>query len=403
MLAQAWAKAGQAERARQRCQDILRDHPRQPLALALLGDLCLAEDQLEAALNFYEQALLEAPEQPHLLAKRDACQVKLESAWPSAPDGRLCLWRQKRFASHRGGWGYALDALRPLHHHAGIHFEGSLEHHFSGPGPGTPIERPWVGFLHNAASMPDWYMPHLRPQALLAHSSFKRSLEYCQGLFTLSEELARWLRPATGKPVCALYYPSEIPPCQFQPERFLQNQQRCVVQVGWWLRRLGSIFRLPLGVNNPAGYSKIFLVTHPFPEARKVMQDLMDRDPQGHPPACPNTRELNQLSDQDYDQLLTSNLAFLDLYDSSANTAVVECLARATPLLVNRLPAVEEYLGSDYPLYFGSLEEAAAKALDLDLVIKTHQYLLNCPGRSRLSQPYFCQAMRESAIYRALT
>jgi hypothetical protein len=32
-------------------------------------------------------------------------------------------------------------------------------------------------------------------------------------------------------------------------------------------------------------------------------------------------------------------------------------LARGTPLLVNRLPAVEEYLGPDYPLFYADLSQ----------------------------------------------
>ena len=59
---------------------------------------------------------------------------------------------------------------------------------------------------------------------------------------------------------------------------------------------------------------------------------------------------------EEYDDLLSKNIIFIDLYDASANTVVVECIARKTPLLVTRLDAVIEYLGKDYPLYFDNLE-----------------------------------------------
>ena len=39
-----------------------------------------------------------------------------------------------------------------------------------------------------------------------------------------------------------------------------------------------------------------------------------------------------------------------------------------TPIVINRLPAVVEYLGADYPFYFNSLEEARDKALNFDLI-----------------------------------
>ena len=41
----------------------------------------------------------------------------------------------------------------------------------------------------------------------------------------------------------------------------------------------------------------------------------------------------------------------LSLVDASANNAVIDCIARATPLLVNPHPAVIEYFGADYPTY----------------------------------------------------
>ena len=49
------------------------------------------------------------------------------------------------------------------------------------------------------------------------------------------------------------------------------------------------------------------------------------------------------------------------LHGASANNMVIECIARATALLVNPLPAVVEYLGEGCPFYFRSLAEAAEK------------------------------------------
>jgi hypothetical protein len=93
---------------------------------------------------------------------------------------------------------------------------------------------------------------------------------------------------------------------------------------------------------------------------------------------------------------------FLDLYASSANNGVIEAIARATPTLINKLPATIEYFGKDYPLFFDTLEEAAAKALDYDLIEKAHQYLLTCETRSKLDGNYFKNSLEESSIYQSL-
>lgn len=116
-----------------------------------------------------------------------------------------------------------------------------------------------------------------------------------------------------------------------------------------------------------------------------------------------NTETRRYAPNAEYDELLSRNLVYLDLHDASANNAVVECIARATPLLVNRLPAVVEYLGADYPFYFDSLQEAAEKALDFELVRRSHEYLLTCPTRAMLTPAYFLDSLRRSAVYQRLS
>jgi len=115
-----------------------------------------------------------------------------------------------------------------------------------------------------------------------------------------------------------------------------------------------------------------------------------------------NTVTLDRLDDQNYDTLLTQNLVFLDLYDSSANNAIIECIARATPILVNPLPAVVEYLGEDYPFYFSNLNEAAEKSKDNNLVLETHKYLLNLETRKKLTREYFLDSFKNSEVYKLL-
>ena len=76
--------------------------------------------------------------------------------------------------------------------------------------------------------------------------------------------------------------------------------------------------------------------------------------------------------------------------------------SRATPLLINPLPGVIEYLGADYPLYFETLAEAAAKALDTSLLLETHEYLKSCETRPKLSADYFLNSFRDSQVYRSI-
>lgn len=61
---------------------------------------------------------------------------------------------------------------------------------------------------------------------------------------------------------------------------------------------------------------------------------------------------LSTLANGDYDRLLQQTVVFLNLVDCSAANTVVECIVRNTPVIVNRHPAVAEYLGALYPGFY---------------------------------------------------
>jgi hypothetical protein len=111
---------------------------------------------------------------------------------------------------------------------------------------------------------------------------------------------------------------------------------------------------------------------------------------------------ISRLSNADYDRLLSESVVFLDLIDASAVTTIVECLARCTPLLINPLPGVQEYLGKDYPLYFRSLDEAATKLEEPSVVNAAHQHMVENPLRSRLSPQQFLNEFAETETYRTV-
>jgi hypothetical protein len=82
------------------------------------------------------------------------------------------------------------------------------------------------------------------------------------------------------------------------------------------------------------------------------------------------------LSNAEYDDVLSKNVVVAKMYDSSVNNAIIECIVRNTPILVNRLASAEEYLGKDYPFFFENDEEANQKISDVELIFKTHEYLV---------------------------
>jgi hypothetical protein len=203
-----------------------------------------------------------------------------------------------------------------------------------------------------------------------------------------------------------LTHPTEIPDRQFDFQAFLANPHKKVVQIGWWLRKLHSLYQLPLAKDNSLGYEKVRL-GFLFDSAEAMFAQIMKAEARIYQieiddAYLANTTIMQHIPDNEYDDLLSTNIAFVDLYDSSANNAIIECIARATPLLVNPLPAVKEYLGEDYPMYFNTLAEAAAKALDTSLILETHQYLKSCETRQKLSAEYFLDSFCNSEVYRSI-
>lgn len=443
LLARAWRLKGQTELARRALDNLLGDAPDHVGLHIEMGDLLLEEGRLEDAVRYYGNALDLEPDHPSLQFRRDylsglsgADSAQSEAVPPDHPRGRLNLLGQKRFGFHRSGWNVALDALTPLHHSRGVLFDGFVENNFawkhwrdgireaavlrrlmaqgafeelatSEEQGIVPYNRPWVGFFHNPHRMPHWFHYQESPQSILSKDIWRDSVRHCLGLFVLTRYQAEWLRTQVDVPVSVLTHPTEIPQSQFSYEAFESSSDRRIVQVGWWLRRLNAIYELPVARNNPLGYKKIRLVPRFFDDADNYLRSLMQKEMEELQIEIPaeyaeNTVDVQHLPDAEYDELLSSNIVFLNLYDAGANCAIVECIARATPVLVNRLPPVVEYLGNDYPFYYVTLEEAAAKAIDTRLIRQTHRYLRSSPMREQMSPDRFRRQLRASIVFRSL-
>jgi hypothetical protein len=62
-------------------------------------------------------------------------------------------------------------------------------------------------------------------------------------------------------------------------------------------------------------------------------------------------------SNSEYEKLFVNSCLFIDLEDSCANNTILECIKFNTPIIINKIPAIVEYLGENYPLYIQDPEE----------------------------------------------
>ncbi|MBC8416780.1 glycosyltransferase [bacterium] len=328
-------------------------------------------------------------------------------------NGKLNFGTQPVFSSHRSGWQYAMDALLPLHNSNGVRFDGFLENNFTWnyecyvrqKSDIIPYKKPWVGFFHNPANYPEWFMGHNSLDKIIKRKLFKRSMKHCKGIYTLSTSLADYLRSELKIEVNTVYHPTEIPKTLFDFGKYISQKKKKIVSIGYWLRKLNSIYCLPF--HKFSGFSKHRLIPYTAKAPKETIDRLIQKEREEEGICVPdayadNTYNIERLDDEEYDEMLSNSIVFLDLYDSSANNAVIECIARGTPIVINRIPSTEEYLGKDYPLFFDDLDHARCLIKNDYMIYKGHRYLMHCEMRRKLSSEYFLNSMLNSNIYRSL-
>lgn len=262
----------------------------------------------------------------------------------------------------------------------------------------VPYRQPWTGFLHNPPGIPEWHETASAPQHILALPEWQESLLQCRGLFTFSAAMRDWLKARLTVPIEALIHPTECPARVFDVERFFGLERPRIVQVGAWLRRIHSIALL-----NVTKLRKSCLMPRQDggEYLKTVVQKERDHEP-GARAADWSTVEVLPYHDADaYDGLLSESIVFLDLYDTVVNNTVIECIVRGTPIVCNRLPALVELLGEEYPLFFSSLEEAAQKAENFDLIRAAAKHLSAIPKQQFTGTAFAC-SIADGAIYRSL-
>jgi hypothetical protein len=135
----------------------------------------------------------------------------------------------------------------------------------------------------------------------------------------------------------------------FDYSKYIQNKNKKLIQIGQQLRRVSSIYKI-----HAPHHKKIWLTGN---SDMRQMMELMYNDARENNVLINKSVQVQYVIEKEYDELLTENIVFIDLYDSAANNTVLECIVRKTPIILNRTPGVVEYLGEAYPLFYKNIEE----------------------------------------------
>jgi hypothetical protein len=292
---------------------------------------------------------------------------------------KLRLSQSFAWPEHRHGWAYVESIIADtMCCDDGTVLVSAIEERLYNLGP---IETPWVGIVHQVPRHDLPRYPDLT--RLLAHDDWKASLPHCLGLWALCDYTRQFLvENGVGVPVGVLPYVTPHDVVGFDWSGFAAMVPRRLLHIGQYQRNFQTFFDLQV-----PGWCKQLLKP---PKWEMRSEGVIFND---------SVEVLDRVDGAAYDEMLRLSIVVLDLLDAAANTTVVECMARATPICVNNVGGVAEYLGPDYPLYHdGNIEEVLH---DEPRLKAAHDYLSE--RRSGLPTAKDFQArMQSSAVYMSL-
>lgn len=259
----------------------------------------------------------------------------------------LCNWD-----NHNSGWNYVSEnLLNSIHDNNSslIFYTNGVETEFIESN--KEIKNNWIGILHLVPGKEINYL-------IKTNKTWLNSLNNCKGLFCLSNYVSEHIKNLTGNKIKVetLYHPTAPATQNFDWNKYCKNKNKNILFIGKWLRNINFFEKLNLKL------PKIVLGEN--------LNDVKNEN---------NITFLPRLSSVEYDEILSKNIVFLNLYNSSANNIVLECIERKTPLIINRLPALEEYLGKNYLGFYETIEEAKNKINCKKTIYFIHEYLKKLP------------------------
>lgn len=291
-----------------------------------------------------------------------------------------------RTGVHRHGWKYVIDNLsnslcsyqsslikcdlyvdRTFHWNREVMIEAGI----------IPYKTHWIGFIHHTLYQDDSGYNCIQ---LLKCKEFIESLKVCKGLIVLSNYLKNNLLKLAEMnniklPVVHfMYHPTVLvdKSKMWKYGKWKWNSWKGeVIQIGSWMRDIKAIYDL--------NYKKKFALVgkEMLPQYRSIsfgdnqptFDELSEQEHQ--------VTLIKHVNNDTYDDILSRYVVFLKLKDASAVNTILECISRNTPIVVNRLPAVEEYLGPLYPLYYTNLDDVPRLLKNKKLIVKANTYLKN--------------------------
>jgi len=257
--------------------------------------------------------------------------------------------------------------------------KGALDYEFKKKYDIGPITTPWVGFIHYPVFPSTMnYSSDEELKNIVKSRTFIESKPYCKCIIALSEHSKQQVSQyITDIPIEVIYHPAASTDDKvehFDKKKYIKNKDKSVLQIGYWLRKMDTIYKLDL---KKIKFKKKWL---PGGTYWKDMFKIMYKNSE-------NMLEdktvdiILDLNHKEYDTLLSENVVLLNVFEASANNTLLECMSRNTPIILNRHPAFEEYIGEKYPLFFDNEDEIASLVGDQRKHIIASNYIKLLPKK----------------------
>jgi len=302
---------------------------------------------------------------------------------------------------HRFGWNFVNSYLfKNFCNKNGVYLNAWLDCDYVMNNKNSiPENKDWIGITHLTPFNTNIYYNECNINKLLKNKLFINDLKRCKGIFTLSTYMKIHLKDILlklGHPniiVDNLYHPVGYTNISFNPD----IRTNTILFIGSQLRRISTIYKLNTTLN------KIWLSGRSQEDSIHLLQQECKEYNIYITPYEKKSVTIQRLSDSEYDHISMNSYIVIDLYDASANNALVECISRNIPCFVTKLPAIKEYIGDDYPLLFTNIKELESMLLNTELILSGYNYLKERPHlKERLKIDNFMRDILNSDITKSL-
>ena len=248
---------------------------------------------------------------------------------------------------------------------------------------GVPFK--WGGIIHHPFKLQSYWGDNIAVNKYLNINHVRKSLKNCKFLIVLSDALKDEIIESKiieefNIPIYTIYHIMPLFDFNFNISNYYSKEN--LLFLGWSFRNTNLFYRTNTKLK------KIMLPGTSNEEQKNRFNKIMYEQTNGY--NNNNNTDVtiyDYLSRDEFLNILSSSVVFLDFDGVSANNSVVECIKFNIPLIIRKCKAVIFYLGENYPMYYENENDINSIMNNLDIKIKESVDYLE-----RLDKNYFLLA-----------